>query len=234
MKKETKLTIFYFILTILTLKEVKGQEPGEGGSEDQSEETMFEDGEYAKFVVTAVLFVVILGPPVTYYCTHFYSKHQTGFLRITSLFYWVIFWIFAPFTIACTSNNCGQFSKTQRIFDLFGFILMPLFWIVFQIDSWVSHERVQIAKLKITEPVLKYIDRLKNQQPCVKWSAECYHYGTRYGEYVLNLCFKVCIVKSGGSRISHMGAPGYYMHENEKKRNMGWGWGWLESVNGEP
>ena len=182
MKNNTKFRIFYFILAMLTLIEVKSQESGEGESEDESEEVAFDsDDDYARFVVTAVLFVVIVGPPATYYFTHFHSKRQTGFIRITSLFYWVLFWIFAPFTIVCVSNNCGQYSKTQRIFDLFGFILMPLFWIVFQVDSWMSHERFQIARLKIAEPVQKYIDRLKNQQPCVKWTAECFHYGTRYG-----------------------------------------------------
>ena len=183
MKNNTRLRICYFILAMFTIKEVKSQESGEGESQEDSEEVEFDsDGDYAKFVVTAVLLVVILGPPVTYYFTHFYSKRQTGFLRITSLFYWILFWIFAPFTIACTSNNCGKYSKTQQIFDLFGFILMPIFWIVFQVDSWMSYERFQIARLKITEPVRKYIDRLKNQQPCVKWTAECYHYATRFGK----------------------------------------------------
>ena len=154
-------------------------EDNEGEPDDYNDYEFDSDGDYSKIIIVTIPFFVILGPPVTYYICRFYTKRHVGFLRIMSLFYWFLFWIFALFAITCTFRSCGQYSKSQHIFDLFGFILMPIFWVVFIVESWLSRERFCIAKLKCTGPVLKHITRLKIEQPKITWTVKCYHYENR-------------------------------------------------------
>ena len=174
------------IISILFVREVN-TESGEDGSSGDGEplpdevgnlDTADDDVLYSRLVLCAVLFVVTLGPVLTYFYAFSYSS-QNEFLRITSLFYWVLFWVAVPFAIGCSATHCNHDSKTLYIIHLLALIFMPFFWLIFLIESWISRERELITKLDKTKPIVNYIQDLKNAPPKIIWEVECYHFETK-------------------------------------------------------
>ena len=126
------------------------------------------DLSYAKIIVCTLIFLVALGPPVIYYYFLFYTPYSLGFLRVTSLFYWVLFWLFLPFTIGCSATICNQYSKTLHVSNLMGLIFLPIFWLIILIETWISRERQCISKLHKTKPACGYVQDLRKVGSCIK------------------------------------------------------------------
>ena len=137
------------------------------------------DLSYSKVALCVVLFTIALGPPLVYYFTFFYTSRSVSFLRVTSLFYWLLFWLFVPFTAGCSATHCNQQSKTLYVIYLLTLIFIPLFWLIILVESWISRERELICKLKNTKSVISYIQDLKNTSPKVSWEIQSYHYETK-------------------------------------------------------
>ena len=151
-------------------------EPPPDGGDDEAIDS---DLDYSKLVLCAILFIVALGPLLIYYYSFFYSSHSVGFVRVTSLFYWILFWACVPFTIGCSATHCDLQSKTLYVTHLLALICMPFFWLIILIESWISRERELITKLDKTKPIVSYIQDLKNAPPKITWEVECYHYETK-------------------------------------------------------
>ena len=96
------------IISFLLLREVNtesGEDVSSGDDEPIPDEvgnldTVDDDVIYSRIVLCTIIFLVTLGPVLTYFFAFSYSS-QNGFLRITSRFYWVLFWVAVPFAIGC-------------------------------------------------------------------------------------------------------------------------------------
>ena len=151
-------------------------EPGPDGGDNEAIDS---DLDYSKLVLCAILFVIALGPLLIYYYSFFYSSRSVGFLRVTSLFYWMLFWLSVPFTIGCSATHCDHHSKTLYITNLLALIFMPFFWLIILIESCISRERELIIKLDKTKPIVSHIQDLKNAPPKITWQVECFHFETK-------------------------------------------------------
>ena len=177
---------FQPILLLLFVTEantVSGQDVTSGDDEpirddDENLDTADYDVFYSKLVLCAILFLVTLGPVLIYFYSFSYSS-KNGFLRVTSLFYWILFWASVPFTIGCSVSHCNLQSNILCITHLLALIFMPFFWLIILIESWISRERELITKLDKTKTILSYIQDLKNAAPKITWEVECFHYETK-------------------------------------------------------
>ena len=173
------------IISFLFVREVNtvsGEDDSSGDDEPFPDDvgnldTVDDDVLHSRLVLCVILFIVTLGPVLTYFCTFSYSS-QNGFLRITSLFYSVLFWVAVTFAIGCSATHCNHHSKALYIIHLLALIFMPFFWLIILIESWISRERELITKLDKTKPIVNYIQDLKNAPPKITWEVECYHFET--------------------------------------------------------
>ena len=180
--RQFQLTLYIILMLIVVEVNTESGEDVTSGDDEplpDGGETIDSDLDYSKLVLCAILFIVALGPLLIYYYSFFYSSHNVGFLRITSLFYWVLFWVAVPFAIGCSATHCNHDSKTLYIIHLLALIFMPFFWLIFLIESWISRERELIMKLDKTKPIVNYIQDLKNAPPKITWEVECYHFETK-------------------------------------------------------
>ena len=170
------------LLFVIEANTESGQDVTSGDDEpirdDENLDTADHDVFYSKLVLCAILFLVTLGPVLIYFYSFSYSS-KNGFLRVTSLFYWILFWASVPFTICCTVTHCNLQSNILYITYLLALIFMPFFWLIILIESWISRERELITKLDKTKTILSYIQDLKNAAPKIIWEVECYHYETK-------------------------------------------------------
>ena len=96
--------------------------------------------DYSKLTLCATLLIVVAGPPFLYYSSYLYTKHSQGFLRVMSLLYWGLFWLFLPFIIGYSATQCHQFTETLHITNMLALIFLPIFWLIMVTESWISRE----------------------------------------------------------------------------------------------
>ena len=170
------------LLFVIEANTESGQDVASGDDEpirdDENLDTADYDVFYSKLVLCAILFLVTLGPVVIYFYSFSFSP-ENGFLRVTSMLYWILLWASVLFTIGCSVTHCNFQSNTLYTTHLLALIFMPFFWLIILIESWISRERELITKLDKTKPIVSYIQDLKNAPPKITWEVECYHYETK-------------------------------------------------------
>ena len=82
---------------------------------------------------------------------------MSGYLRITSLVYSILSWLYIPFLFACSATKCGAYSDTLSYVIVMVFVSLPIMFVFILIECWKSRERQYIVKLGQTETVSKSV-----------------------------------------------------------------------------
>ena len=76
---------------------------------------------------------------------------------MSSLFYWIMFWIYLPFQIGCQVTQYGFYSETLALVVEVGLYSMPIMYLIILIECCRSREIQYISKLGETDTVSKSI-----------------------------------------------------------------------------
>ena len=112
-----------------------------------------EPGWLFPIVLTLLIFIEVVGPTFIWA----FCAKMSGYLRITSLVYSVLSWLYIPFLFACSATKCGAYSDTLAYVIVVVFVSLPIMFVFILIECWKSRERQYIVKLGQTETVSKSV-----------------------------------------------------------------------------
>ena len=130
------------------------------------------------FNVGILVFMILFGSSMILLCSGMFTSRKCGvlmFLRITSLLYRMLFWIFSVFGTVCLSTSCQQYSRSLKVSAHVGLYALPLLWLLMLLESLMSSDFQYVSNQITVESVEQYVDDMSRVRPSVLWTVTCYH-----------------------------------------------------------